>query len=403
MEQNGLIVGGGIGGLVTALALNKFGIKSVVCERADVLQEVGAGLVLAPNALFVLDQLGIRAEVDAISWPLAGGQLAESNGRILQKMPTLSTPAMQQRHGYGVVVVHRGKLQRLLLDALPSDQVRTGKRLVQLTDNEQQVCARFADGSTMKGRFLIGADGIRSVVREQLFGTHELRYSGQTCWRSIVRYTLPFEEQATAIEYWGRMAGLRVGIVPCGPDEVYLYLTAIASPNGNDDLTPIMPQLKAIGKQFISQVSQIIDCADETSIHRADLFDLPTLPTWSKGLCTLLGDAAHATTPNIGQGACQAIEDGFAIAACLAQNASVAEAFQQYEYIRKPKADRVVKISRQIGQALNLPGWLKPPLFLLMRLAPPSRVLQQFDAVYTMDYARQLGATASQYRPAHAG
>ncbi|QHV94427.1 FAD-dependent monooxygenase [Spirosoma endbachense] len=397
MEQTGIIIGGGIGGLVTALALNQQGIRSTIYEKAILLQEVGAGLVLSSNALFVFDQLGLLEALTTISWPLTKGLITDPNGRIVQK---LDVQALTKQYGYGTLVVNRGKLQRLLLDSLNPDQIHTGKQLADLHDDGRQVHARFTDGSTADGSFLIGTDGIRSAVRTQLFGELPLHYSGQSCWRTIINYPIPVDGQSTSIEYWGRSAGLRVGLVPCGLNQLYAYITVATPANGHDVPGNIMPYLQSLGQHFPPNVSQILEAAEEGRIHRADLYDLPTLRTWSRGRCTLLGDAAHATTPNVGQGACQAIEDAFVVSACLALTTTKAEAFRQYESIRKEKADRIVKLSRQIGQVVNLPGWLKPLAFTAMRAMPKSASKQQFDGIYNMDYARKLAINASRSHPA---
>lgn len=399
MKQSGIIIGGGIGGLLTAIALTQRGIQSTVFERAAVLQEVGAGLVLSPNALFVLDQLGLLQALEPISWPLSGGIMAEANGRVFQKVDTLNTHAMVRKYGYGVVVVNRGKLQKLLLDNLQPGQLKTGKQLANVTHDGQQVRADFLDGTSVDGSFLIGADGLRSTVRQQLIGDQPLRYSGQTCWRTIVNYVLPASDQTTAVEYWGSDPGMRIGVVPCGLDQLYLYITVAASANERDTPDQTMASLLRIGEHFSPLARDIIQATDKSRLHRADLYDLPTLHTWTRGRSTLLGDAAHATTPNIGQGACQAIEDAWVVANCLANERSVEEAFKQYESIRKAKADRVVKLSRQIGQAVNLPGWLKPLAFAAMRAMPPAAAAWQFDGIYSMDYVRKRFPSVSQSLP----
>jgi len=400
MKQSGIIIGGGIGGLTTAIALNQLGIKATVYERADVLQEVGAGLVLSPNALFVLDRLGLTNALNQIGWPFSNGLITDSNGRVVMELNMLS---FAKRYGYGSLVVQRGKLQKMLLDALQPEQVQTGKQLKSLADHGEQIRAQFTDGTSAEGRFMIGADGIRSTVRQHLFGAKPLRYSGQTCWRTLVDFALPQPEQTTSVEYWGRSSGLRIGIVPCGLDQLYVYITQAVSANGHDKPGDILAHLLALSHGFPPTVQQIIGSIQADRIHRADLYDLPTLTTWQHDRCTLLGDAAHATTPNIGQGACQTIEDAYVIAASIAQNESIPSAFRQYELARKAKADRVVKLSRQIGQLVNLPGWLKPLAFMAMKALPKFINERQFDGVYNMDYARNLTSTVSQSRPAPAG
>lgn len=296
MEKQGIIIGGGIGGLATAVALRRQGIRADVFEQVPALREVGAGLVLSPNALYVLDQLGLGGAVSTIGWPLTHAYIAEANGRVVQ---TVDVKKLVHRYGYGMVVVHRGKLQKLLVDALPNDQIHTNKSFVRFTDNGRRVRATFADESVADGDFLIGADGIRSVVRTTLWGSQALRYGGQTCWRVLVDYALPADEQTTSVEYWGRSPGLRIGIVPAGGDQIYVYVTTAAPANGRDVPGEVISHLRALSRDFTPVVQKIIEAIDESRVHRADLYDLPTLRTWSRGRVTLLGDAAHATTPNL--------------------------------------------------------------------------------------------------------
>ncbi|CCH51681.1 monooxygenase FAD-binding [Fibrisoma limi BUZ 3] len=397
--MQGIIIGGGIGGLTTAIALQQRGIDAHVYEQAPEIREVGAGLIMAANAMQVLAWLGLAESIQRTGWALQKGFITRPDGAAIQ---TVDVGALSRRYGFGMVAIQRGLLQTILLNSLPADRVHTGKRLVDLYDNGERVRVTFADGSTAEGDFVIGADGIRSVVRQQLFGDQPLRYSGQTCWRGLVDLPLPTETQTTSYEYWGLPAGLRVGLVPLGADQLYVYVTA-ASPAGQ--LAPnSLPTLLSLSQSFAPPVKAVLEQFEENRIHRADLYDLPTLPTWSTGRVTLLGDAAHATTPNLGQGACQAIEDAWAVAACLYRYQAPDEAFRQFQALRKPKADRIVQVSRQIGQAVNAPGWLKPFLFAAMGALPKSLTDRQFAEIYDVTYLRAIEkATVFQSPPVRAG
>ncbi|MGA0560320.1 FAD-dependent monooxygenase [Larkinella sp. VNQ87] len=377
--MQGIIIGGGIGGLATAVALRQQGIDVQVFEQTPEIREVGAGLVLSPNALQVLERLNLLETIRQQGWSLQKGIIADPNGTVVQ---TVDVDAMTRQYGYGMTVIKRGSLQKTLLEALTDGRVRTGKQLRNLQDTGQKVRATFTDGSSAEGDFLIGADGIRSVVRRQLMGEKPLRYSGQTCWRTIIDGHLPTDSERTSVEYWGKSSGLRVGFVPLGPDKIYTYVTARAAA-GQHDQPGRASSLLVLGREFTPAVNRILAQADESRIFRADLYDLPTLTSWSQGKITLLGDAAHATTPNIGQGACQAIEDAWVVANCLSRH-EPAQAFATYEALRKRKADRVVQISRQIGTAVNTPGWLKPLVFAAMRSIPKSFSARQFREIYQL-------------------
>lgn len=399
--MQGIIIGGGIGGLTTAIALQQRGIDVHVYEQAPEIREVGAGLVMSANALQVLDWLGLAEIVQKKGWSLQQAFITERDGTIIQQV---DIGTVYRQFGYGMTTIQRGHLQKILLEALPANRVHTGKRLTGLSQDDQHVRVTFDDGSSIEGDFVIGADGIRSAVRRQIMGEQTLRYSGQTCWRTIVDYSLPVDAQTTSTEYWGLPAGLRVGVVPLSSMQVYVYVTAAASAGQTTQASELATNLlQDLSKSFDKTVQAIFQKIGTIRVYHADLYDLPTLSSWSNGRVTLLGDAAHATTPNLGQGACQAIEDAWAIAACLAQYEPV-EAFQAYEALRKRKADQVVQISRQIGKAVNLPGWLKPLAFAAMRAVPKSVSTRQFEQIYDVSYLKKAASvTASQYHPAPVG
>ena len=391
--MNGIIIGGGIGGLTTALALEQRGITCSIYEQAPEIREVGAGLVLSPNAMQILNWLGLSSEVLTIGWNITKGNLTNALGKPVQ---VIDVQALAQKYNYGMVVVHRGKLQQLLANQLKYSPIFTGKKLTTLTQLTNRVQVSFADGTTAEADFVVGADGIRSTTRRMLFGEKPLRYSGQTCWRSIVDYTLPADLQRTSLEYWGNKPGLRFGLVPIGSNQVYFWTTALAETGGRDVPGQAREYIQQLSKSFAPEVQTVANALDESRIHRSDLFDLPTLANWSANGVTLLGDAAHATTPNLGQGACQAIEDAYALAGCLSQDVPIPQALRHYQQLRKPKADRVVRISRQLGQAANMPAWLKPLVFGLMKKVPESVSEKQFDQIFNVDYLQSFQTKSSQ-------
>ena len=378
-----LIIGGGIGGLSTAIALKQRAIDYQIFEAAPELKPVGAGIWMAPNALQVLDRLGLAEAVKARGWRLQEARITDQKGRLLS---AIDGSGVEARYGHGLCAIHRGRLQQVLLDALDKDRIQTGKRLRSILQTPETVQAIFEDGSTATGDVLIGADGIHSPSRRSLFGDIPLRYSGQTCWRGVARLKLPDALSAQGHEMWGQRAGLRIGFSHIHPEEVYWYVS-LATPPANQNLSNDKSLLEALVAEFPETARQVIAAADAASIIRTDLFDLKPIPAWYEGRVVLLGDAAHATTPNLGQGGSQAIEDAWVLADALARFARPADAFGHYQQVRMPKAQRIVQTSYQIGRLSNLGGrWATGLRNTLLRLTPRSVNDRQLEFLYRCNH-----------------
>jgi 2-polyprenyl-6-methoxyphenol hydroxylase-like FAD-dependent oxidoreductase len=198
------------------------------------------------------------------------------------------------------------------------------------------------DGTSAEGALLVGADGLCSRVRKQLLADGPPRYAGYTSWRGLVAADLDPSDEA--VESWGR--GSRFGIVPVGGGRVYWYATANAEPGADDQGRAALAERFA---GFHPPVPSLIEATLPASIVRTDIHDRPPARRWSHGPVTLLGDAAHPMTPNLGQGGCQAMEDAFVLAAALAEEATVAGALARYERERLRRANRIVSLSRRFG------------------------------------------------------
>lgn len=337
MEDPVLVVGGGIGGLTTALALVDRGFACVVCEQAPALQEIGAGLGLWPAALRVFDDLGLGSQVRALSssWESAG--LRRSDGKVLVGYTAAEFAAC---FGEPTIGVHRGELQALLLRSLPSGVVKTGSRCVDVRQSGAgTVTAAFEDDSSMRARAVIGADGQRSRIRAILFGDRALHDCRCVGWRGTATKPRGSDWHAFAGETWGR--GGRFGIIPISADRVTWYAAARAfrSGGGKAEL------LERFG-EWHAPIPALLEATEEDNIWRDHIYDLWPLRQWSIGNVTLLGDAAHPMTPELGQGACQAILDAWTVADALATSADVTEAFREYERKRKARARFVTLVAR---------------------------------------------------------
>jgi len=373
------IIGGGITGLTTALALHKMGIESSVYEQAVQLNEIGAGITIQPNAIKVLDWLGLTNEIKRHGRPLGSGVVTDPQ---LTPFKKLKNEMMLDDAGNKAVAIHRGRLQKVLHDAAAKvANIQLGKKYVRHDQHGDSVKIEFTD-DTIECDLLLAADGINSQVRQNLFPDSAMRSAGQMCWRGIVRMKLPEDMDGIAREAWGKNG--RFGIVPIAEDEIYWY-AAVNKPL-YDKLRQgsLKDKLRVLYKDFHPVVAELVNNTDEAAIHEAQLADLKRLDTWHKGRVCLLGDAAHATTPNMGQGACQGIEDAYFISHFLKTASSPREAFDRFEKARRAKVDYVVNTSWKIGQAAHTP--LGRSIIRLAMKATPERTMQkQFARLFELE------------------
>jgi len=344
--REAIIIGGGIGGLCAALALRRAGVAATVYEAAPGPRTEGAALSLWPNAIRALDRLGVGAAVRALGVPDPyGGRIATSRGRTLAAM---SAESIAARFGAPVLVVGRAEFGALLAAALPAGTVRYGMPLAVCSwHGADPVTARFVGGARARADLLVGADGLGSTIRRLLHPQVVPRYAGYTAWRAIV----PFEQARVPLwgEVWGR--GARFGIAPVGRDRIYYFATRDA-PLGTDRAsTPAGRQAELLRHfgSWAAPIPALLAATDPAAILQNDIVDVPPLARWGAGPITLLGDAAHAMTPNLGQGGCQAIEDAVQLGVCWRAERGVAAALRAYEAARRPRTAWLQRLSRQAG------------------------------------------------------
>jgi 2-polyprenyl-6-methoxyphenol hydroxylase-like FAD-dependent oxidoreductase len=359
-----LIVGAGIGGLAAAIALRQAGFGVEVFERAAALTPIGAGIGLSPNAIRVLKHLGLMQEVVEKGTIIAAAVTYNSKGEVLGRMPTNATDVPS-------VCLHRADLQQALLSALPPDCVLLGEQFVDFDKTGSVVTARFASGRTASGDALIGADGLFSRVRTQLIGDGKPIYRGYQCWRGVCDY--PASELLT--ETFG--PGLRLGVVPIGHRGTAWWCTANESELANEP-DGAKSKLLRLFANWHQPIPEVIGATAPTVIIKTAIYDRQPVKKWSTGSCTLLGDAAHPTTPNLGQGGCMAIEDALVLARCLSDCPDSTTAFRVYERLRYARTATVTRISRYygvIGQWKN-PGavWFRNTLLRVAGSGNSSRM-----------------------------
>jgi 2-polyprenyl-6-methoxyphenol hydroxylase-like FAD-dependent oxidoreductase len=336
-----LIIGGGIGGLTASIALRRKGIEADVYERSPILREVGAGISLWPNAVKALTQLGLGERLRSISRQNADFALRRWNGAVIACTPVQE---LERRFGGGVLIFHRAELLDILAESLGKERLHLGHACAQLKQNASGVSVQFANGETAKGGVLVGADGLNSVVRTGLGRKDPVRYSGYTAWRSIVRF------DGSAIlpaETWG--CGRRFGILPTRDGQVYWYAASNAPEGERDSDGGPTDTLLSLFKGWHQPIEALIR-ESGTNVLRNDIYDREPVPSWGKGRVTLLGDAAHPMTPDLGQGACQAIEDALELAKFLHAASNAEAGLKAYELTRVPRTRSVVLTSRRMGR-----------------------------------------------------
>ena len=335
-----LIVGGGIGGLAAALALGREGFAPIVYERAPALLEVGAAIAVWPNAFRVLERLGLCEAVLARAGRMRSVRWLGRDGHPYNQFtfPETGSPA---------VALHRADLQGALLRSLPTESVHLGKTLAGFVEEGEEVRARFDDGTEVACDVLVGADGLHSRVRAQLLDDGEPVYRGYTVWRGVARLEHEALAAGTASEIYGE--GRRFGVGPVGLGRTGWWATANEPPANEEEATGHAPKLLRLFKGWCAPVCELIEATPSETILRNAAYDRPAAARWGEGRVTMLGDAAHPMTPNLGQGGCVAIEDAAVLARSLAQYKDVNLALRLYESRRRARAERVVSFSRRYG------------------------------------------------------
>lgn len=372
-----LIAGAGIGGLTLSIALARKGLPSIVLERAPLLEEVGAGLQLPPNASRLLDALGLGPAIDDAGMRPGDVRVLDGRGdRLIGTMPLGKTA--QERWGAPYRMIHRAALQRVLVEAAKKEgvEIRLGAEFVDYTQTNTEVAATFrtaAGNEAINGRVLVGADGVRSAVRTKL-GGGDLNFSGHLAWRAVTKFsaraeiTVWFGPRAHLVTYPLDRSG-SLNVVVCTP--------GLEAPEAEHENTA---QMRRLFRDWCSPVRTLIDGAEFGSPW--PLYD-GIARRMGDGLVTLIGDAAHPIQPHFAQGAALAIEDAVVLTARIAKlHNDPARALRSYESDRAARVAAVQTTSRRNGDLFRMSGLGAMARNGMMRALGPKGMMTQMDWVY---------------------
>ena len=375
MTETVNIIGAGIGGLTTALTLKQRGLNVNIFESSAEIKPVGAGIILANNAMQVFQKLGIQDKIEKAGNKISFMKITDDQ---LKPLSVVNLSEYEQKYSVSNISIHRGELQKILVNEIGFDNINLSKRLSKIEKN-RLFKLTFEDNSTIESKVVIGADGIKSVVRNQLFEKSTLRNQNQICWRGICETDLPQKYHNELNEAWGK--GKRFGFVKISDKKVYWYALANSK---NVEISDV--NLKEIFSEFHSDILNILLATKKEQIIVSDIFDLKPIDKWQSENICLVGDAAHATTPNLGQGACQAIEDAYVLGKLLDNGMPIENTFKAYEKLRRKKAHTIVNTSWTVGKIAHIENrlgiWLRN---LAMKNMPKSANKKQMDMIFNLN------------------
>jgi 2-polyprenyl-6-methoxyphenol hydroxylase-like FAD-dependent oxidoreductase len=361
MEPDGnhrvLIIGAGPAGLTAAIALTRIGIEVRLFERAAELGKAGAGLGVQSNALRALRKLGIGDRIVAAGTEMRAQEIRDIRGELLFSFPQ---GEVADEYGTPTISLLRADVQLALVDAVERGALRLESECVGIEQDQDGVTATFADGHTEHGALLIGADGGRSVVRRYVYGADDRppRYSGLTSWRSIVELDSDTLPPDTSRMYLG--TGTQLAMFPVGAGRIYWALAKREPEGGRDPAGGLRELLVGYLRDFPEVTRRLVEATAEADIIRTDICDRDPERTWVKGRVVLIGDAAHMTTPFIGQGAGISMEDAVVLAKELSltdglrDQRMLASALESFQRVRMPRCENIVMTSRRRGRLLAL-------------------------------------------------
>lgn len=371
------IIGAGIGGLTTAIALVQKGFEVEIFENTPEFKKAGSGINLAINAMQVYKRLGVYDDIIRAS---NYTNTMKARTKKLSILTSANFKKFEKLHGVKTVAIHRAVLHNILVKHIGSTKIHLNKKLNHLEDIDGIVSMYFEDGTVHKSEIVIGADGIHSAVRKSIFDNTELRDAEQICWRGISQAKIGKEFKEELNEIWGK--GNRFGFVHISKDEIYWFALIHKKKFISKDV-----DLVNIFSDYHQMVKNIIIGTPKEEIICSEIWDLKPIDKWYKGNVCLVGDAGHATTPNMGQGAVQAVESAMALSICLQEESSIDHAFARYQEMRKDKANQIIKTSWLLGKLAQSDNTIVCAMRnFITRITPNIVTEKQSEKVFKLNY-----------------
>ncbi|WP_057831874.1 FAD-dependent monooxygenase [Colwellia sp. TT2012] len=345
------ILGGGIGGLSTAIALKQEGFDVSVYERHSKPTEIGAGIVCWPNASFVLEQLGILGEVAKVSGSLNYMNRFSNTGESIGSLNINELNRLMKYPSYSII---RKDLMRILIRRTIELNINVHYQhdVTGLSDNHGSTSVKFSNGKSIKPDIIIGADGrMRSLSRKYVNGSNTPIYQGFINWVGVFESKSVNFSDLSVSDYWG--TGERFGIVPISNNKAYWAGGVVSEKMSEVNPSKYKSELNSLFSSWPDIITRIINETPESSINKIYVHDHDPIDKWHKNNVILLGDAAHSPLPTSGQGACQALEDAWHITRCLKENINnISKAFEQFTELRKSKTSGITMGGRQLASSI---------------------------------------------------
>lgn len=339
------IIGAGMAGLTTGIALKKFGHQVTIYEQAEQILPVGAAISLWSNGVKCLNYLGLTEQVEKLGGKM--DNLAYIDGLTGDVMTQFSLYPLIEEVGQRPYPVSRAELQNMLMDEFGREDIHLAKKMISFVEEGERVKIQFADGSEIKSDLLVGADGTHSITRAYVLGEQvERRYAGYVNWNGLVDVS----DDYAAADQWTTFVGegKRVSLMPVANNRFYFFFDVPLAVGLENDRSQYKALFKQYFKGWCEPVQKLIDAVDVQKTNRVEIHDIEPFADFYKGRVVIVGDAAHSTTPDIGQGGCQAMEDAIYLARSLQINTlGLQDSLRRYQNKRNERANELVLRARK--------------------------------------------------------